>query len=338
MCQGVPIAVGVAQKSCVINVFRQLRGLTPFRSETYTDRSERRMRIPVWSAFALAAAIAVTLPSLSQVSAQDARERTLYVSAVDSSGEPVQGLGPDAFVVREDGRRREVLRVSRATEPLDLAIFVDNSAASQNAFTFMREALAKFVAALGAEHRIALIGLAERPTVLVQYTTDAAQLTTAIGRIFPMADSGMTLLDGLFEAARGLRRREGDRAVFLPVITDGVEFTNRYARDVVRELRDAGASLHVVGIGRFQYSDEHAIRERAMLIDQAPKATGGQLVTLLAPHALTATLERLARELTNQYKVVYGRPDSLFSGEDVDVTSARPDITMRGAPARGDAK
>ena len=69
------------------------------------------------------------------------------------------------------------------------------------------------------------------------------------------------------------------------------------------------------------------------MLDQAPNATGGQRVSLLTPQALPAMMERLARELSAQYKVVYGRPESPYEWN-VDVTSGRPDLTVRGTPAR----
>jgi VWFA-related protein len=292
------------------------------------------MRIFIWPAIILAAIAGVTFTADSRLDAQTAsRERTLFVSAVDRKGEPVEGLGPDAFIVREEGRRREVLRVSRAMEPIDLALLVDNSQAVTDDITYIREALSKFVAAMGPDHRIALIGLAERPTVIVPYTTDRTPLATAIGRFFHISGSGMTLLDGLYETSRGLRSRSSDRAVFVPVVTDGIEFTNRYSKDIVRELREAGASVHAVAIGRFPYSDEHSNRERTFVLDDAPKATGGQRISLLTPQALPATMERLARELSAQYKVVYGRPESPYEWN-VEVTSGRPDLTVRGTPAR----
>jgi VWFA-related protein len=294
------------------------------------------MRTILSSALAVLAVAVATSPLNSAAQQANNRERTLYVSAVDEQGEPVADLGPDAFIVQEDGRRREVLRVSPATDPMDLALFIDTSQAATDEITFFREALTKFVTALsGGEYRIALIGLAERPTVLVQYTSDTAQVTTAAGRLFAMAGSGMTLLDALYETSRGLRRRDAPRATFVPVVTDGVEFTNRYSKDIVRELRQSGAALHAVMLGQFRYSDEHSLRERIFLLDEGTKATGGQRITLLAPHGLAAAMERLARELSHQYKVVYGRPDSPFTGDVVEVSSARPGITMRGILARG---
>ena len=65
--------------------------------------------------------------------------------------------------------------MSRATEPIDIALLVDNSQAATAEITFIREALSKFVAAMAAGNRIALIGLADRPTILVEYTSDIAR-------------------------------------------------------------------------------------------------------------------------------------------------------------------
>jgi hypothetical protein len=141
----------------------------------------------------------------------------MYVSAVDREGEPVSGLGPDAFLVREDGVRREVLRVSTATEPIDIAILVDNSAAASDDITFLRNGLSKFVAKIAPGNQLAVISLADRPTILVDYTHDTKRLSDAVGRIFAMTQSGMTLLDAIFETTRGLSRRETPRAVIVPV-------------------------------------------------------------------------------------------------------------------------
>jgi VWFA-related protein len=266
-----------------------------------------------------------------------ARERTLFVSAVDKDGEPVSDLGPDAFIVREDGARREVLRVSRATEPIDIAVLVDNSTAARDDITFFREAISKFVAKMGPGNNVAMIALADRPTILVDYTNDTKRLTDAAGRLFPMPQSGMTLLDAVLETSQGLSRRETPRAVIVPVITDGIEFTNRYSADVVKALERVDVALHAVTIGQFIYSEDHGIRERSFFLSNGPAKSGGQQITLLSPHGLDQALQRLARELSSQYKVIYGRPQSIIPPERTEVSSAKTGVTMRGAPARGES-
>ena len=46
-------------------------------------------------------------------------------------------------------------------------------------------------------------------------------------------------------------------------------------------------------------------------------------MTLLAETAVEQALLKLARELSSQYKVVYGRPESLIPPEKIEVASAR---------------
>ena len=152
-----------------------------------------------------------------------------------------------------------------------------------------------------------------------------------------MPNSGMTLLDAVLETAQGLGKRETPRAVIVPVITDGTEFTNRYSTDVVNALERVDAALHAVTIGRFIYTEEHGIRERSFFLSNGPEKSGGQQITMISPHGLDQAMQKLARELSSQYKVIYARPQSLIPPERTDVSSAKPGVTMRGAPARGES-
>ena len=294
-----------------------------------------------WRAVATAAVAIVVIASasLSPAAQAGARERTLFLSAVDRDGAPVDNLTVDDLVVREDGVQREVLRVSRATEPIDIVLLADNSASSSDLLPPMREGLKKFVTAMtaadGPRHNIALVALAARPTLLVDYTSNRQQLEAGIGRLFTERSNGMTLLDALVEVSQGLQRREASRAVIVPVITDGTEFTNRYHREVVDAMTRAGAALHAITVGTFSVTQDDAVRNRAIVLDDGPRATGGQRALLLSASGVPAALEKLARELSSQYKVVYGRPESLIPPEKTDVSSTRAGVTVRATPARG---
>jgi hypothetical protein len=200
----------------------------------------------------------------------------------------------------------------------------------------MREALSAFVARMAPRNKVAVVTLADRPTIRVDYTDDAPRLTASVGSLFSMPNSGMTLLDAITEVSTGLAKRETPRAVIVAVLTDGPEFTNRYHRDVVNALRGAKAALHMVTIGQFYHREEHGLRERSYFLDLGPRESGGQRISLLAPTGLAPAMERLATELLSQYKVVYSRPESLIAPEKVSVSSARPEVTMHGAPARGE--
>jgi len=282
------------------------------------------------------AAVVACAGSLAATGREQAgvRERTLYTSVVDKEGEPVAGLGVRDFVVREDGVTREVLRVTPATEPILIALLVDNSQSADDDIRNIRDGLTAFVEQMRKGNEIAIIGIGDRPTILQDYTSNGELLKAAIGRLFAQPGAGMTLLDGLIEVSRGLGRREGARAVIIPVITDGPEFSNRHYRQVVDALKASGAALHAVTIGTFPATMEDAIRNRASTLDEGPRVTGGQRLTVLSSMAVDSTLAKLGRELSKQYKVVYGRPESLIQPETVTVTVNTPGLTARGTVER----
>ena len=259
----------------------------------------------------------------------------MFVSAVDQKGEPVEGLGPRDFIIREDGAEREVLRVSRATEPIDIAILVDDSAASEGVIPRVREGLKSFITAMSRGNQIAIVGLADRPTILANYTSNTKLLQDAIGLLWPRTRAGSTFMDALYEVSRGLEKRETPRAVIIPVVTDGGDFAYRQYEQVMPEVKKAGVAIHAVTVGDFNSIDHEEVRNRGRVLSEGTKGTGGQRVNLLTPMAVQASLERLARELSSQYKVVYGRPDSLIPPEKIEVSARRPGLTMRGTLERG---
>src|SRR5262245_495987 len=116
-------------------------------------------------------ALAAALTSGASLSAQS-DERVIYASVVDRDGSPALDLTVKDFVVREDGQAREILRIARDTDPLQIALLVDNSAVMQNRLSDLRRALTAFVTSMREGVQIALITLAERPTIIAAYTAD----------------------------------------------------------------------------------------------------------------------------------------------------------------------
>ena len=65
------------------------------------------------------------------------------------------------------------------------------------------------------------------------------------------------------------------------------------------------------------------LRNRARVLSEGTRTSGGQRVNLLTPMSVQQALERLGRELSSQYKVVYGRPESLIPPEKIEVSARR---------------
>ncbi len=276
---------------------------------------------------------------ISVVLVAQSAERVLYVSVWDEATRaPVTGLGTDAFNVREDGARREVLRVTPASSPMSVAILVDNSQAATPTIADLRKALGAFVKSLDGIGPVAIIGVADRPTVLRDYSTDQKQLLDGVNRVFALPGSGATLLDAIVEVSQGLAKRETDRAAMVIVTGEHREFSNRHYQDVLEGLAKGGAMMHALvltGPGGTALNDE--ARNRASVLDLGPKASGGTRTDVLTSQAFEVKLQELAAILKSQHRVVYARPQTLIPPQKIEVSATKPGQAASGGPARGQA-
>lgn len=283
------------------------------------------------------AAGSVAAVVLSGALLAQANERVAYVNAFDErTRAPITGLGVRDFVVREDGAAREVLSVTPATSPMAVAILVDNTQAATNNIADIRRALQSFIKALDGIGPVSIVGVADRPTILRDYTTNQQQLLDGANRVFAMPDSGATLLDAIFEISRGLQKREEDRAAMVIVTTENTEFSPRHYKEVLEALGRGGAQMHAVILNTPAGSSlADAARNRAHVLDVGPKVSGGTRDDILASQAFEGKLQELAGILKNQYRVVYARPQTLIPPEKVEVSAAKPGIVAAGGLARG---
>jgi hypothetical protein len=278
--------------------------------------------------------------TLSGQGSRGSREHSLYVSVVDSNGVPVPDVGPSDLVVKEDNVTREVLRVTPATDPMQIAVLVDTSQAARNDIQYMRQALPGFVAELtkpneaGKRNEIAIIGVGERPTIYSEYSSDPRQIQKGIDRIWSLNQSGMYLLDGIIEVSQGLKKREAARPVLIAIATNGPEFSNRHHDQVLEPLKTIGAALHVLALGQPDTSLSQESRERAIVFDEGSRDTGGVHEQVLSGIGLTARMKTLAALLTHQYKVTYSRPESLIPPEKTTIAAAKPGLVARGTPIK----
>jgi hypothetical protein len=281
--------------------------------------------------FACAICLALTAVMTPASLRAQALQRSIYASALDQSGAPVPNLGPTDFVVREDKVAREILTVAPATDPMQIAILVDNSQAGEQYTRDYREALPAFIRTIaaddsGAKHQIAVITLAERPTINTDYTFDLPLAIKGAERIFAMPGSGTYLLDGIIETSKGITKKNFARPVIVAIPTEGPELSDRQYMTVLEPLRASGAALHVVTVGNPRNNNY----DRSVVIDMGTRDTGGRNDVLMTGTALTGRLKQLASELTHQYKVTYARPDTLIPPEQVTIAAAKPGLTVRG--------
>jgi len=282
------------------------------------------------------AATALAASSLAPVpAAAQAKPTDIYVSVVNGKGDPVTGLTAADFTVREDNVAREVLKAGPATEPLTVALLVDDSQALNQDVSMFRDGLRNFIRALSGKGEIALITFGERPVISVDYTTDTKKLEDAANRIFPRPGSGAYLMDAIVEVSRGLQKREAKRPVIVVLMLEDVEFSTRYYQQVLDEIDKSRATLNVVALGQPEPNTQDEIRNRNMVVAEGTARTGGRRDQVLAATGIPGKMKQLAEELINQYVVTYARPEALIPPEKVSVSVSRPGVTVRARTRTG---
>jgi VWFA-related protein len=286
-------------------------------------------------------------------------ERVIYASVLDSKGQPVPGVGAKDLVVSEDGQTREILRVAKDDDPVQIALLVDNSVAMRGRLSDLRKAVSTFVTGLRPGVQVALLTLAERPTIVVNYTADQTALLKGVGGIV-VTEAGNCVLDGIAEASEGLTKRPMARPVMVVVTGRGPELSHRDSTDVLRPLRASGAALHAIIVTGPNSVDDIMRSARAgnspdaggdiadpsgdigdtgdagggvgrdIVLGRMTKETGGRYQEVLSTSGLNAKLQQLSSEISNQYRVTFARPQRLIPPKSTRISARQSKLRVRG--------
>jgi hypothetical protein len=183
---------------------------------------------------------------------------------------------------------------------------------------------------------VAIIGMADRPTVLMDYTSSLAEMKKGIDRIFAQPGSGMVFQDTVTQTVSGLAKRANPRRAAVVVTGEGTDFSNTPYQKTLDVLRTSGTAFHVVRLTNRSGAairDNNA-RDRALVIDEGPKVSGGRTHDVLSSMGYADALARVAEDLGNTYKVVFARPGALVPPKDFEVSVTRDGATARGTLVR----
>ena len=170
---------------------------------------------------------------------------------------------------------------------------------------------------MAGRNPMAVTVFGERPSIFTDYTLDAASVEKGVERLFPVTGSGSYLIQAVDDVAKGLAKRDFERAVIVAITAGGPEFTDRYYDDFIPRLRDSGATFYAMVIAPTPPNlADYGQRNRELFVDAATRATGGNRVVLLSSLAL-AGRARPPRRRAHQPV-----PDHLRAAGVVDSTRA----------------
>lgn len=243
------------------------------------------------------------------------QQRHAYVGVTDASGAPVSGLGPADFLVRENDMAREVVTVGQAPLPSHMVILVDDARLGPLVIE-ARDALRKFVAGMGmqpAPPQMALMLLADRPSIVVNFTASDIAIDRSLARLVPRPDSGSWLLDGVIDAAKALKKAKATRPAVVALVNDSTpEFSDVLHPRVADALKEIGASLWTVELQTQAPPQNLPARERAALVGDVTGWSGGINRTVLSPQGLVKAFADISAAITGRYDVTYGSPESMI--------------------------
>ena len=264
------------------------------------------------------------------------------VSIRDASGAPVSGLGPDRFIVFDNGVRQELTSFNRQRVPANIVLLLDASGSVFSRMRFIREAAKRFLQSLLPEDKVCVMQFADQVELLQDWTAgnNSKPLLKAIEwRYHP--GQATVFYDGLYLAAHDqLGHVEGRRIVIL--LTDGID-TAEHKRasfaDALNAIRRSEAAVYVVSLteslradikksdrgwlGRvFGGSDPRAIASANTIINAAEDRlttlateTGGRIFLPVKEADLLPAYESIAEELRSQYVLTFKPKKRAAAGE-----------------------
>jgi len=282
----------------------------------------------------LVLAIAWLAPTLAARPGIRVDSKSAFVTALDSTSNPITDLTKDDWGVREDGQNRKVIDAKPATEPLTVVVLVDMTRWVQSSVKEMRTALTTFTHAIQTGQpsaSIAIIGFGTQAQTLVDLGKPAADVEKAIGKVVADQSSQSTvMLEAFMDAAKKLGQAPSARRAIVTLNLEGFDETSSVQpQNVANAVLGTHASLWAV---TFKNAESARVKgmggqNRDQILTNIPSQSGGIRVTVGTSSALEAQLQKIAQVLLAQYVVTYERPEGP-APKRLQMAVARPGAQM----------
>jgi Ca-activated chloride channel homolog len=232
---------------------------------------------------------------------------SILASVTNANGEPVVGLGQNAFQVFEEGVEQKIVRFEPQTNrPLDLALMVDTSGSALIELKIEKDAATHFVEeVVRPGDRLAIFSFTSDVEQLCSFSSDPKVLDAAIRRVGPGPDMGTSLYDAVLLGAQSVRRQGADRRRAVVIITDAGETTSVSKFEDARRAAIASETLLYTVVVRPMKSDGGWNTAGEHALETITDSTGGAMYYPTDVSELTGIFDRINRELRTQYLLGY---------------------------------
>lgn len=259
-----------------------------------------------WPAGTASVVVAIVLPVLvglpaPQTPTFSAKVEVVRVDAlVAQDGQPVQGLRPADFEVRDNGVLQQIDLASLEHLPLNVVLALDASeSVTGERLDHLRAASLALLDGLTPQDRAALVTFNHVLSAGSLLTSDIGRVRRAIGAITPNGDTA------LFDAAfAGLEVADADagRSLLL-LFTDGADTASYLRRQTVVDIaKRSDVVVYAVTIGHATAFEQDIVKQ-----------TGGGLIAVEKTSDLPGVFSGVLREFRERYLLSYS-PRNVAAG------------------------
>jgi len=237
---------------------------------------------------------------------------SLYVTALDSSGEVQTGLTSDDFVLTEDGVAQSISSFSAGNEdvPLTVAFLIDNSGSiTADDLEMGRSAGLVLLREMKPDDKMFLSAFRQDTSALVEPTFDKKQIEQRLLSMKPRYGN-TALYDAISLTAEKLNRELARKVLIL--FSDGQDNTSRsHLKDLLMDVAglsditvlSVGTLFHQNEASRFMALQEYKKGREAM--EKLADVTGGTSVFPESKAAMEKSLSDFRNLIRKQYTIGY---------------------------------
>jgi hypothetical protein len=283
----------------------------------------------------LVLSLLAVLPLVS-IDAQQATEshlvasRQVLAAVTDGRNRPLADLGPDDFVISENGETREVVAAYRADYPV--VVLLDNSSDARSDLNAIRSAVERFLSRAG--QRLVAVGtLANPPAMLTSFEDDRAAVLERLGRVTASPTTVLMPIEAVALAVDAVRKTGSSFSAIVVVSAHRIDATQPQNTRLLPEIFNSNAIIHVVSRGSPSTAPRgraYSPRLEADLLRELSEQTRGSFTTVFSAPSYGVALNNLADKLAAEMIVDYFVPPGPLPPGQVQVGVRVPGAHVRG--------
>ena len=177
----------------------------------------------------------------------------LDVLVTDEDGNVLSGLKKGNFRVLDDGKPQIIASFGPTDDPITIAILLEYSGVAYNYFAYKGAYWASgFLDHLGEKDWVALVTYDMKPTILVDFTRNRAEVRDALSTLSYPGFAEANLFDAVVDTLDKLDRVKGKKAVLL--VTTGMNtFSSATLDDTIARIKKSSATIFCIGVAEREF-------------------------------------------------------------------------------------